>query len=207
MPALRHLAVGAATLLLLGSSACDADLLGVRNGRLNLLLTDAPGDVAAAVVTIERIYLQADSSQQGSRVDLLETPVTVDLLTLQDSLLAVLDSVELPQGTYRQLRFVISGGYVSVVGADTTTRDVYASSPDYPGLPAGTLVRGTLQMPSFAQSGLKVQLPGDALQIGGDGAVTLVVDFDVAQSFGRAAGHSGRWVMHPVITSAHRDGP
>ncbi len=39
------------------------------------------------------------------------------------------------------------------------------------------------------------------MSIGGE-AKTLLVDFDVAQSFGREAGRSGRWVMHPVVRAA-----
>lgn len=201
MQNLRRLLVAAAAALTLGSTACDSGPTGVRTGYLNLLLTDAPGDVAAAVVTIERIYLQSDSSGEDGRIVLLDSPVTVNLLTLQDSLMVVLDSAVVPEGRYRQLRFVISGGYVSVIGTDTMTRTIYASSPTYAGLPIGAVVSGELQMPSFAQSGLKVKLPGDAIRIADDGVVTLVVDFDVAQSFGKAAGNSGRWVMSPVITA------
>lgn len=201
MLTLRRSILAAGTVLALGVAACDSGPTGLRTGHLSLLLTDAPGDVAAAVVTIESIYIQPDSSGANGRVVLLDSAITVDLLTLQDSLMSVLDSVAIPEGTYGQLRFVISGGYVSVVGTDTTTREIYASSPTYAGLPDSAVVAGVLQMPSFAQSGLKVTLPGEAIHIADDGAVTLVVDFDVAQSFGKLAGNSGRWVMHPVITA------
>ena len=57
---------------------------------------------------------------------------------------------------------------------------------------------GTLEMPSFGQSGLKVTLPAsDATLTSGEKVV--LVDFDVSQSFGHAAGQSGMWVMHPVV--------
>jgi hypothetical protein len=62
-------------------------------------------------------------------------------------------------------------------------------------------VTGDLQMPSFAQSGLKVNLPGDAITVEGDDQRILLVDFDVSKSFGHQAGNSGKWVMHPVITA------
>jgi hypothetical protein len=65
-------------------------------------------------------------------------------------------------------------------------------------LPSGARVAGELQMPSLAQSGLKVDLPGGAIRIEGDQRI-LLVDFDVAQSLGHVAGGSGRWVMHPVV--------
>src|SRR5437588_4670574 len=56
-------------------------------------------------------------------------------------------------------------------------------------------------MPSLAQSGLKVDLPADALVVKAESKV-LLVDFDVQQSFGHDAGNSGSWVMHPVIKGA-----
>ena len=102
-----------------------------------------------------------------------------------------------PAGTYSQLRFVITDAYIEVENGDGTT-NIYASSPSYAGLPSGARVAGELQMPSLAQSGLKVDLPGGSIRIEGDQRI-LLVDFDVAQSFGHAAGGSGRWVMHPVV--------
>src|SRR5690606_18339731 len=68
------------------------------------------------------------------------------------------------------------------------------------GLPAGAQVTGVLKMPGFAQSGLKVLLGEGALAVSGE--ETLLVDFDVAQSFGKEAGRSGKWVMRPVIRAA-----
>lgn len=191
------LSLTAAAGLLAGVAACDSPT-GLGSGTLNLYLTDAPGDVLSAVVTIDRIYLQADSNDAGGRIILREDDVTTDLLTLVDSTQALIEGVEIPAGRYGQLRFVISGAYIVVEGEGGTTQ-IYASSPSYAALPAGAVVTGTLQMPSFAQSGLKVTLPNDALVVADDGTVSLVVDFDVAESFGRLAGGSGMWVMSPVL--------
>ena len=55
-------------------------------------------------------------------------------------------------------------------------------------------------MPSYAQSGLKVNLPGGSVKLDGEQTVVLV-DFDVSQSFGKEAGASDRWVMSPVLTA------
>jgi hypothetical protein len=197
---------GAVIALALGVVACDSGPVGVRTGYMNLLLTDAPGDIDQAVVTIESIYLVGGGSDSdttsvdsSNRVVVWTGPMTVDLLTLQDSLAALIDSAEIPEGNYRQLRFVVSGGYISVIGTDTTTRQIFASSPEYEGLPDGAVVTGELQMPSYASSGLKVTLPAGSIQIVANTLVTLVADFDVSQSFGKAAGGSNRWVMTPVI--------
>ncbi|MDQ3950065.1 MAG: DUF4382 domain-containing protein, partial [Gemmatimonadota bacterium] len=185
--------IGLAGLLLL--VGCEST--SPQAGRVSVLLTDAPGDFKRAVVTISRVYLQSgDDNGDGGRVLLSANEVTTDLLTLANTTHTLVDGVVIPAGHYGQLRFVVTGGYVEVENVDGSTR-IYASSPTYAGLPSGATVAGPLHMPSLAQSGLKVSLPG-GVSIGGD-AKTLLVDFDVAQSFGREAGNSGRWVMHPVV--------
>lgn len=124
------------------------------SGHLSLLLKDAPGDVVAAVVTITEINLQGG----GGTTVLSNTAVTTNLLTLAADAETLLDNVVVPAGTYSQLRFVLSGAYIEVDNGDGTT-SIYASAPDYPGLPPGATVAGDLQMPSMRQSGLKVTLP------------------------------------------------
>ena len=201
MPASFRRALGAvatAAVVLLAGVSCDSPT-ALQTGKLSLLLTDAPGDVLKAVVTIDQIYLQPSEDSDAGRIILRDADVTTDLLTLVDSTKSLISDVVIPAGSYSQLRFVISGAYLEVAGDVAGTTTIYASSPSYAGLPTGAVVGGELQMPSFAQSGLKVQLPGDALVVGDDASVTLVVDFDVAQSFGKAAGGSNRWVMSPVL--------
>ncbi len=156
----------------LGLGACgdeDNDFVGPpETSTVRLLLTDAPGDVLTAVVTIDEIYLQGN----GGRTTLLDDPATVNLTDLSNTATEVLAGVEVAQGTYDELRFVIGGGYVEVEGVAGTT--IYASTPDYPGLPAGAEVGGILQMPSLGSSGLKVQF-AEALRFG-EAATTLLVD-------------------------------
>ena len=190
-------AVFAGALVVVGAASCESST-GLRTGKISLLLTDAPGDVVTAVVTIEQIYLQGSESDEGGRVILRDEPFTTDLLTLVDSTVLLLEDVTIPARSYGQLRFVISGGYIEVENDDASTT-IYASSPTYAGLPVDAVVGGSLRMPSFAQSGLKVNLPNDAVVILEDETVVLLVDFDVAQSFGRMAGASGQWVMSPVL--------
>lgn len=177
-------------------TSCSSDSTSAGTTKVSLLLKDAPGDVKAAVVTIAEIDLQGSG---GSQV-LLNAPVTVDLLTLASSTSQLVKDAVVPSGTYAQLRFVITGAYIEVENSDGSS-SIYASSPDYSGLPADADVAGTLQMPSLAQSGLKVNLPAGGTTLGGSAKVYLV-DFNVAQSFGHSAGASGQWVMHPVIKAS-----
>lgn len=159
---------------------------------LSLKLTDAPGDIQSAFVTITEINL----SGSGGKVVLRDEPYTGDLLTLAGTTADLVTDVQVPSGTYNQLRFVISGACIAVEnesgGSDIYTTDGYDSTP------CGGPATGVLQAPSYAQSGLKVILDGGALTLDGPEKV-LLVDFDVAQSFGHVAGQSGMWVMHPVV--------
>ena len=188
--------LGLAALTALALVACgDDDNGGGDSTRLSIRLTDAPGDISAAVVTVSEIYLQGDNG----RVTLRDADTTLNLIDLANATADMVNDAVVPQGTYSQLRFVITGAYISV--EEDGAQRVYATSADYEGLPAGTVVDGNLQTPSFSTSGVKVILPGDQLTLDSDQQI-LLVDFDVSESFGRAAGNSGQWVMDPVIKGA-----
>lgn len=179
--------------LALPLAACGESSGPNGDGRITLLLTDAPGDVKSAVVTIEQIYLQGEDG----RVVLRDEPVTTDLLTLANDTYLLVDDEPVPAGRYGQLRFVISGGYIEVED-DAGGSRFFASSSDYAGLPVGVTPDGELRMPSYDASGFKVSLPGDLLDLDGTQRI-LLVDFDVQESFGHEAGQSGAWVLRPVI--------
>ena len=162
---------------------------------LSVMLKDAPGDVQHAVVTISEVDLVGSG---GVRV-LSQTPTTVDLLTLAASATTLVQGVEVPSGTYSQLRFKITGACLAVDDGNGGS-DVYATT-GYDGTLCGAAEAQTLKAPSFAQSGLKVTMSGDALQLTGPEKIVLV-DFDVTQSFGHEA---NGWVMHPVVTGGSLD--
>lgn len=183
-------------MIALAGAACSDSMAG-GSGKVSVLLTDAPGDLVRAVVTIDQVYLQPGAEEGAQRVILRDDDVTVDLLTLANETASLVSETVVPAGSYQQLRFVISGGYIEVENADGST-SIYATSPTYAGLPAGETVDGELRMPSFARSGLKVTMPNGGMMVGG-GTKIMLVDFDVAQSFGHAAGNSGAWVMSPVL--------
>lgn len=153
-------------------------------------LKDGPGDVQHAVVTISEVNLIGSGGVQV----LSQTPTTVDLLTLASSTLTLVQDVEVPSGNYNQLRFKITGACLAV--DDGNGGSTVYTTADYDATPCGTAAPGVLQAPSLAQSGLKVTMAAGALELTGPEKIVLV-DFDVAQSFGHEA--SG-WVMHPVVT-------
>jgi hypothetical protein len=186
-------------------AACESGTGPRDGGTVSIMLTDAPGDFQNAIVTISRIELLRDEEGDdeanddgvpGNRIVLLDEPVTVDLLTLQNEVMEIVGETPVPGGRYSQLRLVITDGLIVVEQEDGSAR-VYASSSDF-AVDQGFTRDGTLMMPSFAQSGLKINLPADTRDIDGDDNAILV-DFNVAESFGHQAGNSGMWVMHPVI--------
>lgn len=178
--------LAAATLALaLVAAGCDDDGTRSDTARVSVQMTDAPGDLESATVEIVDVYLQrgADDDEGDARVTLFTGSQTFDLLDLQNGVTEELADIVIPAGSYSQLRLVV--GDVSITTEDGTT---YSTEDN------------TLQCPSCAQSGLKVKLPGGSVDLEEDTQI-LLIDFDVAQSFGRARGSSGRWVMHPVMTA------
>jgi hypothetical protein len=196
--ALRHgtLVTSALALAAVATLAsCGDNGAGPSTTALSISLTDAPGDIQHAFVTITEIQLVGEN---GILV-LRDEPYTADLLTLAGQTADLVTGFEVTSGTYEQLRFLISGACIAAENASGGS-DIYTTT-DYDSDPCGGPPTGTLIAPSYAETGLKVQFSGDVLEI--DGAQTiLLVDFDVEQSFGQQAGQSGMWVMHPVVTGA-----
>ena len=180
--------------LALALGACDDDsMAGPQDGTASLavFLTDAPGDVEAVWVEILEITAHGG---EGGPVDLLDEPT--DLIPITDLVgtVQLLNLVtQFDPTTISQLRMVVGDAVLQ-----STEGIVYVKGD--PVLPEGLedSELGELHCPSCSQSGLKVKVPNDDMEVE-EGAGALVLDFDVAQSFGHKAGNSGRWAMHPVI--------
>ena len=180
-------------------AACD-DATGTGgNTELSLFLTDFPGEVLSAVVHIERIELVGE----GEGVLEVGAPdEDFDLIELQDDPAILAAPVTVPSGFYSQLRLIVTDACLVVDGEEGAPDAIYTSSEAYRAQceaegrqPAGDLIR-----PSLAETGIKVNLPGGTLELEGE-EKNLILDWNVAESFGQQAGQSGRWVMHPVINA------
>jgi Domain of unknown function (DUF4382) len=189
MRPLTTLRAAAVAIALTALASCDSQ--GPSNTTaLSVRLKDAPGDVQHAFVTITEVDLLGTG---GTQV-LTSTPVTTDLLTLATDVLPLVQDVEVPSGTYHELRFKINGACLAVDDGNGGSA-IYATD-GYDSTLCGGEPTGTLRAPSFGQSGLKVKMTGDALVLDTPSKI-LLVDFDVTQSFGHEA---NGWVMHPVVT-------
>jgi hypothetical protein len=188
--------VTAIGLVLAVASACDSSPVDADNGDpvaegslISVYLTDAPGDVEAVWVDVHEIYLQGGP---GGRTVLLDEPTgLIELTSLVGTARPLVEDEEIEAGTYGQLRFVIGGAVLETQNGQVYSKDG-TEHPD--GLPA----TGNLICPSCSQTGIKVVLRGEDLNVE-EGENDFLLDFDVSQTFGRQAGQSGNWVMHPVI--------
>lgn len=194
-----------------GLAACG-ESTGPGTAQLTILLTDDPGDVIEAWVTIDQVILvpgeNGEEENGGGLLVLTDEDWVGDLLTLQDpgEFDTLVQDAVVPAGFYEQLRFVISGACIVVETDVVDEFDVFAT-PGYVAT-ADNLEcdepTGALQTPSFDQTGVKVILPGDGgMEL--DGVESLTADFDVSESFGQLAGESGMWVMHPVIIATETE--
>jgi hypothetical protein len=181
--------------ILLASLGCsDSNPAGAgRTSTVALLLTDAPDDLAHAWVVVREVYLQGspDDEEEGGRVVVYSGPsAVIDLLELADDFLE-LTEVDVPAGEYGQLRLVLDGAAI-----ETEAGAVFATA-GFP-VPGGGEPDGALNCPSCAQTGIKVLLQGRDLSI--DAAFeTLLMDFEVSESFAKPAGQSGMWMLQPVV--------
>ena len=155
----RPVAATLTAFLLIALAGCDSQSPGGTTS-LSVQLKDAPGDVQVAVVTVGR---EIDLKGSGGTQVLMSTPTTVDLLTLASNTATLVQGVDVPSGTYNELRFKITGACLAVDNGDGTS-SIYGTD-GYDTTPCGGVATGALQAPSFAQSGLKVTMVGNALTI------------------------------------------
>ena len=163
---------------------------GGDTGVLKVSLTDAPAcgyDNVWITVTKVRVHrsdvaadgdagwseIAVDQSGKGRRIDLLE---------LQNGVLADLGQTALPAGRYSQVRLVLADNR-EVVGANqlvlSSTGEVVA-----------------LDTPSAQQSGLKLK---HAFEVEPGAEADLVLDFDACRSIVKA-GNSGKYNLKPVVS-------
>ena len=87
--------------------------------RIEVLLTDAPGDFEAVWVNIASVELE---SAEAGWVTLTDQPQKFDLLTLQNDVTAALGGAELEPGMYGQLRLIVDSSSVVVDGVESSLK-------------------------------------------------------------------------------------
>lgn len=150
-------------------SACNDE----KNTRVEVRLTDAPGDYEEVNIDIQGVEIHSNTGNQSNGWMALNiSPGVYSLLELTNGLDTLLGTIELPAGKISQIRLKL--GENNTLKVDGVTKD--------------------LSTPSAQQSGLKLNLHAD-LQEG----ITykILLDFDVARSIVDKG--TGNYSLKPVI--------
>lgn len=143
--------------------------------RLQVRLTDAPGDYQAVNVDIKGIEINSGAGESGwVALQNVQTGV-YDLIQLTNGIDALLANTEIPAGRISQIRLVL-GENNSVKINDQLI---------------------ALRTPSAMQSGLKLNVHATLTE---GITYTILLDFDAARSV-VSAGNSGGYNLKPVIRS------
>ena len=171
--------IGCDTVGTSGSSADDG-------GQLSVLLTDAPGDILEANVTIERVSVvpstdtaSGDADEGGLEV-LSEDSMTVDLVQLQNDVTETLGTITIPEGSYSQIRL-------------KTARDATVYYEDA----NGARQEADLMLPSADETGIKINFEEFTVGSAQD-SIEVTLDFNVHESFVKA-GQAGKYIFKPVV--------
>jgi hypothetical protein len=145
---------------------------GTSTGTLSVKATDAPPSLASlrkAAMTIERIEVHQEAAANSGFVTIFEGKRTIDLLDLRGGITETLIDAQLPAGTYRQVRLLITGGEVVM---DVNGQQKTFSSEN-----------GLLTLTSADTSGLKLMFADDPIVVVGGLTSELLLDFDLSRSF------------------------
>lgn len=151
--------------------------LSDKNGqtRLQIYLTDDPGDYEAVYIDVQDILINVtgDSVNGWRSLGGVNTGV-YDLLTLVNDDDTLLADAEIPSGRLHQIRLVLgTENYVKLEGDPNMIK---------------------LETPSAQQSGLKLNVQMDVV----DGILyKITLDFDVAKSIVKTG--NGKYILKPVI--------
>ena len=176
-------------LLALGGCGSDADKSSNSGqAKLQVRLTDAPGDFRAVSLDVQRIELHLNPENDPNGWQTLPfTPQAINVLEYVNGRSALLVDTDFAPGTPQEIRLVLGpNNYV-------TTRDGQ---------------RYLLKTPSGQTSGVKLRLQNVTLAAGQ--SYQLLLDFDVAKSIVERGNGNGnnpneRYLLKPVIRVVAQD--
>lgn len=163
---------GLGLLALLGGCSTDSGTGAPGLGRVNIRLTDAPGDFEQVNLVITGVSIHRGDEDSGAWETMQFETATFDLLELRNGVFTNLATALVPAGLYTQVRLHIGEGSNVVVDGAT-----------HP-----------LIIPSGMQSGYKII--GD-FEVPSGGQVDLTLDFDAARSIVLTG--SQRYQLKPTV--------
>ncbi|TMH06646.1 MAG: DUF4382 domain-containing protein [Betaproteobacteria bacterium] len=167
-------------------AACGGSDKDTGNGSMRVALTDAPScGFDTVFVTVQKVRVHQSSSaaegDSGWSEIVLNPAKRVELLSLQNGVLAELGQTPLAPGRYQQMRLVLAANDATTPLANSVT-------------PTGGS-ETALNTPSALQSGLKMNVDID---IESGKMADLVIDFDACKSV-VTTGNSGQYNLKPVL--------
>ena len=155
--------------------ACKKNGANDGTARLQVYLTDDPGDYEAVYIDVKdvQINVTGDSSNGWQSLQGVNAG-TYDLLKLVNDEDTILADAEIPTGRLHQMRLVLgTENYVKLIGTNDLIK---------------------LETPSAQQSGLKLNIQYDVTN---DRLYTILLDFDVAKSIVRTG--NSKYILKPTI--------
>ncbi|HEY9044245.1 MAG TPA: DUF4382 domain-containing protein [Ohtaekwangia sp.] len=152
------------------ATGCSSDN---SNAKLEVRLTDAPGDYEEVNIDIQEVEVHTAAGDQDSGWKTLDIkPGVYNILKLTNGLDTLLGTLELPAGRVSQVRLVLGDNNSVKIDGETKL----------------------LETPSAQQSGLKLNVQADLIE-----GVTyrLTLDFDAARSI--VTKGNGGYSLKPVI--------
>lgn len=194
-------------LTLFGLAACSGDGVsspiggGAGEGSVSVHMTDAEGTVNAAWVSVAEVYAEGPDG----RVQLAgSSDGAVELTQLEGGSAVTLSSnVAVEADTYSEVHVVIEEAAV-----ETRDGTVLATSANLQLPGASAAISGSITCDACGDEvGVRVRLAGGSFSVSGNSNTTLLLDFDVAESFRAETGltGSGSWSVQPVIVGSEDD--
>jgi hypothetical protein len=153
-------------------SSCD-NKDNVSNARVEVRLTDAPGDYQEVNIDIQDVQVNVEDDSSGWKSINMQKGV-YDLMKLTNGLDTLLGGVDLPAGKVSQIRLILGDNNSILVAGQVFD----------------------LKTPSAQQSGLKVQVH---TELTAGVTYKVLLDFDAARSI--VATGNGKFILKPVIRS------
>lgn len=154
------------SLVLFAGFSCNKD----KNATLQVMLTDSPADYDALLIDIQEVAIFTNENKW--EIIPLERPGVYNLLDFKNGLDTILGSIELPAGSFSEMRMILGEQNSLIVNGESYQ----------------------LMVPSGSSSGLKFKIKADLLE-----GVTyrFWIDFDAARSIVEKG--NGQYTLKPVI--------
>ncbi len=160
-----------------GFTACSSDEDAAGSARMEVRMTDAPGDYQEVNVDIQSVQVHRNANDDESGWVTLDNirPGVYNLLDFANGKDTLLASANLPVGRISQIRLVLGNNNSLKLKGENTTRP--------------------LNTPSGQTSGVKLQINAD---LEADVTYVVLLDFDAPKSV-VPRGNSGQYNLKPVI--------